>query len=203
MVGVLEGGVGGCLVADLPVVADVAWCFVEDQRRPVGFGRLDRGRRRKVLVVHVDQVGRGLGLLLRLGHHDRDAVTHIAHLAQRQSRVRRLVHGRAVLAMDQPPRRDAAHALHVLAGEDRVDPRCRHGRTRVDPADVGVRDGRPQDVPVQLPLQVDVVGVAASSREEAPVLLALDRRSDPCTVRTHDAPPMARAPAWTALTMLW
>ena len=167
------------LVADFPVVADVARCLVEDLRRPVGLGRLDRGHRRKLLVVHVDQIGRRLGLLLRLGDDDRHAVTRVTHLADRQRRMRRLDHRRAVLAVDQPPRRDAAHAFHVLAREHRVDPRRRHRRAGVDPADVGVRDRRAEDVPVQLPGQIDVVGVAASPGEEALVFLPLDRCADP------------------------
>ena len=200
---VLEGGVGGGAIADLPVVADVAGRFVEDQGRAVRLGGLDRGHRREVPVVHVDQVGRFLRLLPRLSHHDRHAVTHIPDLAQRERRMGGFDHGRPVLAVDQPPRRDAAHALHVLAGEDRVDAGRRHGRAGVDPADVGVRDGRAEDVAVQLPGQVDVVRVAPAPRQEAGVFLPLDRGADSGAVAAHDPPPMAWAPAWTALTMLW
>ena len=203
MVGSVKGRVGGRLVPDLPVVADVAGGLVEDQRRPVGFGGLDRRHRRKLLALHIDQVGGRLGLLLRLRHHDRDAVTHVADLVQGESRMRRFDHGRAILAVDQPPRRNAAHAFHVLAGEDRVDAGCRLRGVGMDRPDLRMRHARPEDVAVQLPRQVDVVGVAAPSGQEALVFLPLDGGSDSRAVRTHDAPPMARAPARTALTMLW
>ena len=88
-----EGRVGGCFVADLPVVADVAGRVVEDQSRAIGLGCFDRGHRRKLLVVHIHQVGRRLGLLHRVGHDDGDAVTHVAYLAQRERRMRRFDHG--------------------------------------------------------------------------------------------------------------
>ena len=203
MVRVFEGRVGGRLVAHLPVVADVAGRFVEDQGRAVGLGSLDRGHRRKFLALHIDQVAGRLCLLGGLRHHDRDAVTHIAHLADRQRRMPGFDHRRAVLAVDQPPRRDAAHALHVLAGEDRVDARRGLRGIGVDRPDLRVRHSRTQDVAVELPGEIDVVRVAPAPRQKAGVFLPLDRGADSRAVAAHDPPPMACAPAWTALTMLW
>ena len=77
--GLGEGRLGRGLVADVPVVDDVARRFRMQLRR----ARLDRGADigdgRQLLVVDHDGFGRVLGLVLGLGDHDRDRLADEAH----------------------------------------------------------------------------------------------------------------------------
>ena len=175
-----EGGVDRGLVADLPLVAGVGRRLVEQ----LGGSRLHRigrfDRRRQHAVVDLDQLGRVLGLVARLGDDDRDRVADMAHLAPGQHRVRRLDHGLAMLVGDQPAAGQAADpgGRQIGAGEDRDDAGCRQRLRRVDGAQgrVGVR--APEQIGVGLARTIDVVGIVTLAGQEAEILLAADGGAD-------------------------
>ena len=206
------------LVADMPVVADVARRHRRaPARRPARPHRAAMADRRQVLVVDDDQLGRVLRRLLRLGDHHGDRIADMAHLADREHRMRRLRHRRAVLVVDLPAARQAADIVgrHVRAGEHRHHARRLRRRRGVDAVDPRMRPVRAADERMELAGPVDVVGVVAASAEEAHVLLAADggsnslerhRRSSP-VVRPYSAatalPCISGQAAAIALTMLW
>ena len=132
--GVGEDAIDHGLVADDPVVADVAGDAVMHLGRAGGDGIGQVGDGGQVRVVDVDQFGGVLGLLLGFGDHDGDRVADMAHLADRDHRMRRFGHRRAVLVVDLPAAGNAADIFrrHVGADEDPHDagrsrrrPRCR------------------------------------------------------------------------------
>ena len=95
-------------VADMPVVADIAGDLVMHGRRAGGDRRLQRRDGRQHVVVDVDRLAGVLGLGLGLGDHHGDRIADEAHLADRQHRMHRLRHRRAVLVVDLPAAGDAA-----------------------------------------------------------------------------------------------
>ncbi len=168
------------LVADVPVVADVARHIVVHQRRARRDRIAQRRRRRQVLIVDDDLLGRVLRRLLRLGDHHRDRIADMAHLADRDHRMRRLGHRRAVLVVDLPAARQAADVVgrHVGAGIDRDHAWRLRRRRCVDAVDLRMRPVRATDIGIKLAGPVDVVGVVAAAAEEAHVLLAADGGSN-------------------------
>ncbi len=212
LVRLIESGIGGALVAQLPVVAGVAGCDVPELRRR----RLDRildGRdRAQRLVVDFDQLGRVPRGLAAVGDHHGDLVADIAHASDRERRMRRLLHRAAVLELDRPAAGQAADIVlgHVRASEHGDDALGLRGLRRVDRAEICMRMRRAQDVGVQLAGAVDVVGVHAPAGQEAEILLAADGGADAviawCHGSPHSAaarpPRIAAAPAWIDLTML-
>ena len=116
----------------------------------------------------------------RLGDDQRDLVADVAHLALRQHRMRRLLHRRAVLAVDQPAAGQAADlgVGQVGAGEDVDDAGRLLRRVELDRADARVRMRRAQEHAVGLARQHDVVGVLAVAGEEAPVLAPAQALAD-------------------------
>jgi hypothetical protein len=199
----LERRVGGGLVPDLPVVADVALGLGPDERCAGGQGLLERAQRGQLLVVHRDQVAGRPCFLARLGQDDRYRITHVPRRVGRDGRVGRLDHGGAVLVGDQPSAGEAAELLlgHVLAREHGCHSRRGKSRARVDASDPGVGHVGAHDVGVELAWPVHVVGIPALAGEKAIVFLALDGSAD--SRAGHRQPPIAFAPAWTAFTMLW
>ena len=135
-----DGGVGRLLVAELPVEGDVVGDVLVQLGSPLCLGGdddVDDGV--EGLVVDLDELGRVPGLLAGLGDDDGDGIADVAHLADRQRRMRRLLHGVAVLEVDLPAGGQSADAVggHLLAVEDGDDAVGR-GRCRgVDPPDVG------------------------------------------------------------------
>src|SRR5499427_1925253 len=100
--GPFEGGVGGGLVAEVPVAAQIVGDIVEHE---CGF-RLDRIREaddgRQHVVIHRQGLGRGARLLHVFGDHEGDRIADIAHLVLRHGRMRRLLHRLPVLTLDAP-----------------------------------------------------------------------------------------------------
>ncbi len=167
------------LVAVAPVVADVV-------RHLVVHGRADRGRRldvddrRQLFVVDLDQLGRVLGLQIRLGHDQRDLVADVAHLALRQHRMAGLLHRRAVLAVDQPAAGQAADlgVGQVGASEDVQHAGRLQRRVELDGADARMRVRRAQEDGVGLAVQRHVVGVLAVAGEKALVFAPAQALAD-------------------------
>ena len=141
-----------------------------NERRPLG-KRLtaERGGPQRG-EVHVNQghgvFGNGAGV----GDHHGHDVAHVVHLG---------VGNRGVVrhhqSGQQPAGGNAAHLLHVLAGQHRVHAGQRQGRRGVDLADLRVGVGATQHGGVKLAMHVDVVGVAACTRDETRVFHTLDR----------------------------
>ncbi len=197
-----EGRIHGALVAEMPVVAEIALGLGPDLRR-VGLqriGRIDRGL--QLLIVDRDQLGRVAGLGSGLGDDDGDMIADMAHEIGHQRRMRRLDHGRAVLAVDLPAAGKPALAVGgvVGAGEDGDDPGGLLCLARVDASDLRRGVGRAQDIGMGLTMPVDVVGIGSAAGEEAEILFALDGGADALLI--HGQLLIARTPACTALTML-
>jgi hypothetical protein len=136
----LERRVDRVLVAMAPVVADIARHVVVHRcGGTVGLRDVDDGG--QFFVVDLDQLGRVLRLVDALGDDQRHLVAHVAHLALREHRVRRLLHRRAVLAVDQPAARQPADLRvgEVGAGEDHHDARRGLGLVELDGLDARVR----------------------------------------------------------------
>ena len=201
--GLGERGVGGRLIAQMPVEAGVVLGLLPHLRR-AGLDRIGGGDDgRQFLIGDVEEGGGILCLVAGFGDDDGDLVADVAHLVRHQRRVRRLHHRRAVLAVDLPAAGQAAFLVGgvVGAGENGDDAGGLLGLALVDLLDGGVGMRRAHDVGVDLPRPVDVVRVVAAAGEEAEVFLAFDGRPDEC----HGALPYFRiacAPARMALTML-
>ena len=227
MCGFRKSGIDAVFFAERPAKAIVVGrCFV--QRRAFAAGRIGHVHHgRQHVVVDFDFLGRVLGLLHRIGHDHRDLIADVAGLADRQHRVRRLLHRLAVAAGDQPAAWEPGHlAVDVGAGEDAAHPGHGFGRGGVDALDAGVRVRRTQEHRVALRGQQHVVGVAAGAGQK-PVVLApqhgfADVRQVGKVGCAHDfclldflgraqavasvgaaAPAMPAAPCLTALTMFW
>ena len=177
------------LVADMPVVADVARHLVMHQRRARRDRGLHGGDARQVLEADLDQFGRILRLLLGLGDDDGDGVADMTHLADREHRMLRLGHRRAVLVVDLPAARHAADAVGVQIGTGVHGDHARSGfgcrgvngqQARVWPVGAAHHG-------VELARTVDIVGVVTAAAQEPVVFLALDGRAD--AFEAHDMCP--------------
>ena len=216
-----ERGVHRALVAQRPLVALVVRRFIVDGDAALLLrGIRDVDDSGQHLVVHDHRLGRIARLLHRLGHHHGHVVAHVAHLVDREDRVRRLLHRRAVGVVDQPAARQPAHlALDVLAGDDAHHAgHLRRGRG-VDRFESGVRVRRAHEDGVGLAGQGHVVGVLAGAGQEAIVFLASEASPMCGRLAKSDAPMvvllmrwrsaavgaalMALPPICTALTMFW
>src|SRR5215472_1540512 len=198
----------------MPVVAEIAgrlgphlWCTRLQRRNGVYCRRL-------LGVIDLDQLGGVARLPQRPGNDDGDLVADVPHAVGDERRMRRLDHRRAVLRVDLPAARQSADFFggHVLAGIDRHDPRGRGCRRGVDPGDPGVGVRAAQDIGVELPRAIDVVGVGALTGDEAVILTPPYRRSGPAHRRYSAATPwtlggvsprITAAPSMIASTMLW
>ena len=185
------------------------------------------GDRRQHLVIANHLLGRIAGLRQGFRHHHRDRVAHMAGLAGRQRRMRRHLHRAAVLGMDQPAADQVADLVggELGAGEHRQHARHRGGGFVVDLLDTGMGVRRAHEIGMRLAGPRDIGGVVALAGDETLVLFTAHRRADPGRAhggllsqsntgghqgRPYSAarfpacsPPMARAPAAMALTMLW
>ena len=160
-----EGGIHCTLVADRPLVAVVVrGGFMKPGRAGLhAVTHVHHGGQR--CVIDHDQFGGVLGVFQRISHHHRHMVTHIAHLAQSQDRMRRLLHGLAGGVGDQPATRQAADLVgrHVVAIEHTDHTRRLECGGLVDLADAGVGMRRTHEHRVVHIGQHDVVGVLASA----------------------------------------
>jgi hypothetical protein len=178
--GLRERGVGRGLVAVAPVVADVVRHAVVHER-PARVRRARRiDRRGQLVVIDLDEFGRVLRLLHRFRDDERDLIAHVQHLVVRDDGMRRLVHRRAVGAVDEPAARQAADVLarHILAGKYADHARRLHRGIDIDALDFRVRMRRAQEYAVALLRHDDIVGVLARARQEAIVFLAFDAGAD-------------------------
>ena len=152
VVGLGEGFICGCLVADLPVEAEVAGNIGVQLVRTLGqgIGHLCEGR--QVLEIHLDQLGRVFGLGQGLGHHHGQLFADEGDTISRQGRDGRRFVRLAVLLGDDPAADRTADAVgcEVCCREDADDARRRLGVAAVDAVDLGMGDGRVEEVGVGL-----------------------------------------------------
>jgi hypothetical protein len=175
-----ESRVDRGLVAQRPDVAGVVGRDVV-QHRGALLGRLHGvDHRGQHVVAHLDLLGRVARLFLRLGDDDGHMVADVAHLALREHRVRRLLHGLAVDVGDQPAAGQPAElgCRRVLAGVHGKDARRLFRLVRLDRLDRRVRVRRAHEGGVALVRQRHVVRVLPCAGEKAIVFLALDARAD-------------------------
>ncbi len=184
-----KSGVDRSLVAQMPVVADVAGYVVVHRRCAGGEGVGDAGHGGQSLELRLEPFGRIAGALAGVGDHHGDRVADMAHHALGQHRMARLGHRAAVLAVDQPAARYAAEPFGVLAGKNRDHAGRGQGCLRVYAADARMRPVAAQDIGMQLAGPVDVIDVVAVAADKTQILLAPHRGADPVMHRVHRAPP--------------
>ncbi len=107
-VGAREGGVGGGLVADQLDEADIVRAVVPHARRAWARRLGGGGDRRQRFEIDLDHFGGVHRLRYGLGHHEGHAFAEPAHAILRQDRIARLVHGRAVAALEAAGNRQVA-----------------------------------------------------------------------------------------------
>ena len=137
-------------------------------------GGLAIGHRRQRLDVDRDRLQRVLGERRAVGHHDRDRLADVAHLADGDDRLLvALELGQRLL-----PQRNVRHVADIGRRDHGVHARPRARRRRVDRADAAVRDRAAQDHRMQHFLADEIVDVLSAPGEKAEVLDALDRAAD-------------------------
>ncbi len=137
-----ECGVGGGLVAKLPIVAEVILCFLVHGCAAALDRLLHVHDRRQLFQVELHKLGRILGLIESLGDDRDDWIAHMPHLACRKDRMLGLLHRLPVAAGNEPPARHAASArgIDFLMREHRDNARRRFGRRGVYGNDARMRD---------------------------------------------------------------
>jgi hypothetical protein len=181
VLGLGEGLLGRGPVAEMPAEHGVVRRdLVHLRARLLRVGHIDDGREQ--FVVDGDLLGGVLRLRKSLCDDDGDLVADVAHLALRQRRMGAGLHRRPILRMNHPAADQPADLVRreILARIDPEHPRHRPCSAGIDRADrrVGVR--RPQEIGIGLARPVHIVDVAALARDEALVLLAAHRSTDPC-----------------------
>ena len=135
--------IDGRLVTNGPLVALVVGGDVMDHRCTRGLRITHIHHRCQRFVIHHHQLGRITGLLVGFCHDHGHMVAHITHFFEGQNRMRRLLHGFAVGAGDQPAARQTIDLVcgHILAIQNANDTRRCQGSRFVDAANFGVRVG--------------------------------------------------------------
>ena len=180
MRGASEGGVHHGLVANMPIIAEIAGDIIMNG----GGTRLQRcchgGGGWQHIIINNDGFRSIARLLACGGNRDRNGVPHMAHLVLRQHRMRRFGHGRTILIVDLPAARQAAHIIlrHIGAGIDFNH--TRHGSRRGDINGIDARMGMraAQDPGMQLAGLIRIIRIGATPLQEAEILLAADAGAD-------------------------
>jgi hypothetical protein len=143
--------------------------------------RRDRGRRidhgGQRFVIDGDPLGRVARRRQALGHHEGHRVADEADPVVRQRRPWRRHHRAAVAARIRHLAGQTAEPLgsQLRPGQHREHAGGGARRGRVDGPDARMGMRRAQHVAVGLPVEVDVVGIAAGAGDEAAVFLAPHR----------------------------
>ena len=190
VLGRLERRLDRLRVAQRPLIDRVLGRDLVNLRRAPLLSLARIGDRGQHVIIDLHLLGCVLGLRQSLGDHHRDRIAHVACLAVGERRMRRHLHGRAVLGMDHPAADQIADLVggKLGAGEHGEHARPRRRRFGVDPLDARVSVRRAQKIRMGLARAADIVGVVAFSRDEALILFAPYRGAD--TGRAHDWPPV-------------
>ena len=192
--GARERGLGGRLVTDLPVEADIALGLVPHLRSPRFQRCRDPPHRRQLLLLHFHQLRRVFRLGRRLGDDHRHLIPHVTSAVDHHGRMGRLHHGGTVLTGDPPAAGHPTEARRgqVLPGVDSHHARAGCSRGRVYGGDSRVGIGRTHHAGEGLAGPVDIIGVGALPRQETEILFAAHRGAD--ALLTH-----LPLPAWLPL----
>ena len=161
----LECGIGGALIANVPVVNVVRFALAvvpQDHVILHGFVRIDHNLER--FVIDLDEFGHVVGGLSGLGVTGGDLLVLVQNLAVRQDHL-------LVEAVEGWQPTDVVR-IQLFARDDRDRARNFHGLGRVDSFDVCVRVRTVNQGHVQLPFEVDVVNVIAFALQETRVFFA-------------------------------
>ena len=132
------------------------------------------GDRRQRLVIDLDRFGGVARLAQGLGDDERDGLTDIANLLDRQQRTRCVVPGCTVAVHERRLAGEVAETfrLNVNAGGDEQNaghlPRC----GRIEPPKARMRHGGAQDEGLRRVRQGYVVRIAAASGDKPQILIA-------------------------------
>ena len=192
VIGLGKRRIGGLRVADSPGETTVVVQIV-NRRRAFGLRRFHGDHRGEFVVVHVDSFGRVPGLLKRFGDDHGDHVAHESHLALRQYRAGRFVHGPAVGGESAG---HAANALQVVAREHGHHAGHGPGGLRIHRAQVGVRHHGANEDRVGLARPGDIVGVVALSGQKPEILFARDCSAD-SSIHSASSSSLGRRPRST------
>ena len=191
-----ERRIGGLGIADSPRETTVV-VQVVNGRRAFRQRRLHGDRRGEFVVVHGDRFGRVPGLLRGFGDDHGDHVAHEAHLALRQYRARRFVHGAAV---GGEPAGHSADPLQVIARKHGHDAGHGPGGFAIHGVQVCMSHNGTNEDRVCLAGPNDIVGVIALTGQKTEVFLACYCSTD-SSIHTASSSWPGRRPR-SALTML-
>ena len=164
-------GAGGIAVGEFADRDLVGLAFgVEQRRRFVAGGDgVDHSGQR--LVIDLDQLRGILRHIPVLGDDQRHRLADITHPLDRE---RPLVHRRLERNQER-----IGECAHVLAGDDRGDPRQAARSRRIDAADDGMGVGRTDHMGLQRAARLrQIVGIAAAPRQQCGVFLAGERHTE-------------------------
>ena len=178
VVGFGEGGVGGGLVAKLPVVGLVVRHVLVNLIRARGTCEIHD--RWQFLEVRFERLRAILRSFQALADDHRVGLAHIVDFVHGDGRMRRHHHGFAILGVDGPAAGQVANAvgLQVRAGEHRHHALCREGGAGVETIQLRPCVRRASEHGVGLTVGANVVRVATRAGNEAGVFLALDGCAD-------------------------
>jgi hypothetical protein len=126
---------------------------------------------REIAVIDRDPLGCLLRGPLAFRHHECDRFADVAHAAERQRVAVRHLQRRTVLALERDRVRAPETGVdQILAHEDREHAGGRRRCGDVDRRDLGMGAVRAHEVPVGLPRQIPVGGVAPLSGDKAEIL---------------------------------
>ena len=200
-----EGGVGGLLVADLPVehhVVVLVDLVVPDERGVLGQALLRVDDHRQLLVLDHDRLAGILGDVRVVGDDGGDLLALEADLVRGEHRL-------GVVGQGRHPRQVAGG--HRLTREHQSHTGHVPGCGGVDRLDAGVGDGGAEDLHVEHPREDHVVDVVALTDDEPVVLDAPAARAEAADldlVERHQASSPASSRSFspahrTAFTMFW
>ena len=165
----------------LPVEGEIGWHVVVDQRLTGPVGRSRIGDRAQRFVLDRDELSGILGLRPGPGDDEGDRIADMTNAIGAEHGALRMLTLRAVAVLH----RDQAGQL-IAAGRSQLVPGnyCQHARRRaggldIERSDPGVRFGRAHDAAIDLPVEVDIVGVATLAGDEPLILDPPHRLADP------------------------
>ncbi len=175
-----ECGSDGRSVAGMEIERHVVGDVVVELRRAGPRSLLGIRHRGQRFDIEHDGLGGVARLRHRLCNHEGDGIADEPHLVHHQRGAVGLQHGRAVAALQRHAGgEDAVAGL----GEIGAGPHAQHARhgaggRDVDAADHAVGVGAADDPGVDLPFEIDVVGIGALAADQGVVFLAPHRLAD-------------------------
>jgi hypothetical protein len=180
ILGLGEGFVAGCPVAQFPIVAEVVFGIAPDLGRALRHGLSGRDASGQRLVIDDDLFGGVARLVTRFSDHHGDLIADMADGVGYENGMRGFDHRIAVAVRDLPAAGQPAEAGRddIRAGEDRDHAGSRCRGLGVYASDFGMGVGRTEYPGMGLTRTVDVIRVIAQPSQEAVVLDTAYRDAD-------------------------